>query len=529
MPILDIQKRFRELGRIRTGEVIETGGTYQSGPRKGQKKTRPSKLPRFRLTSPWAHLIEHAAETFGGTPRPWHNDGTGGDEFEVYVEVDSLPVIIPPGEFFEQWYELWTGGGCEKRCDGERQVLKDAKCSCPADPIARQELAAKGKACKPTTRVRLMLPDVEDVGIWRLESHGFHAAAELGGAAGLVEAAVRLGTMIPADLRLQAREGARRPGEPRKSFYVPAITFRGTLGPVLDALGVLEAGSVMPALVGMEPRPALDTGGRPELPPGGTTFDPAPVDRASFPEPLPTPEPGGSGDVDVDPGETIAPPAGDFAPPDPGEADQGSGSIEPGSFDPPDRPADDGSESGGGRGMTGPQMVAIKTKDRGIEDRAEKLAFCSAVVDRKLSSSKELKPAEVRRILDVLSDDALFTEYAGKAFEYLDDESESAEDGVDVTTATSSSSSSSPPAPIETTARETRRPAQSSRPDPSAMSGDDWRELLKTKGVKVTALLREAARLAREAGGKAPGTLDDVAASGLAEDLLGFVEAETAS
>lgn len=526
MPIVDIQRRFRELGRIRTGEQVATGKTYQSGPRRGQPKMRPTKLPRFRLTSPWQHLIEHAAEAFGGDPRPWHNDGTGGDEYEVVVDVDSLPVIIPPGDFFEQWYELWTGGGCARRCDGKRQVLVDQPCRCPEDVFERQEKAAKNppEACKPTTRVRLMLPDVADVGIWRLETHGFHAAAELGGAAGLVEAAVRLGTMIPADLRLQAREGARRPGEQRKKFYVPAITFRGTLGPVLDALGVLESGATMPALVGMEPRPAIDHGGTPALP-AGTTFDPSPVERSSFPDQPPAP-PAGDQVLDVDPGEGSIDAGDGFEPA--GALDPGALEVEPAEdFEPPDRPVEDAGD-GSGPALTGPQMVAMRLKDRGVEDRAERLAFVSAVVGRKVASSKELKPAEVREVLDVLRSDDRFAAMAGEALAYLDEPAPA---------------STSTPAdePIETTAkpaepapaapaRETRRraPSSSSSDDPSTWDGDRWRAVLKERGVKVVAVLREANRLARERDVKPPGTLDELKGSGIETEVLGYVEAEAA-
>ena len=541
MPIVDIQRRFRELGRIRTGQVVETGKLYKSGSKKGQPVTRPTKLPRFRLTSPWEHLIQQAAEVFGGTPAPWHNDGTGGDEFEVVVEVDSLPVVIPPGEVFEQWYELWTGGGCSKRCDGVRQVLVDRPCSCPEDPIVRQEKAAKGEACKPTTRVRLMLPDVADVGIWRLESHGFHAAAELGGAAGLVEAATRQGAMIPADLRLQAREGARRPGQPKKSFYVPAITFRGTLGPVLAALGILEEGATMPRLLGVEPRPAIDSGGQPALPPAGTPFDPAPVEPASLPGPPPEP-PAAPAPPPPDPGPADAlseafPGAG-FEPPE--ADDQGELAPEPEVLEPPAHEPDEQvpSEEGGGA-LSGPAMIAIRAKTRGYEDRDERLALVSAIVGRLVKSTKELRVREVSVVLGVLDDEEKTESFSGAALGYFEQivaEQEAAKKTAEPAAAETKEpdppapepDAPAAPAPLETTGREAapRVPRSPAPDDPSTWDAAKWREVLKDRGVKVSALLKEASRLARAAGSSAPGTLDDVGSSGLAAELLGFVETQ---
>lgn len=266
MPIIDIQARFRELGRIRTG-ILER-------PEKG--KPRPRKLATFRLTSPWRHLLDELSAVFAGEVQEWTGAPGEGRQWELVTESDALDVVVPPGDVLSQWYELWSGGGCQRRCDGVRQTLgTDRACQCPEDPRERAELAAENppRACKPTTRLIVMLPQAGDLGVWRLESHGFNAAVELAGAAGLVELATKRGIMVPAVLRLEQRS-VKRPGEPVKRFAVPALSFRGNLGQTLDALGFARGD--LPILPSAEARPALDVGGTPALPAPAAAHVPPP-------------------------------------------------------------------------------------------------------------------------------------------------------------------------------------------------------------------------------------------------------------
>ncbi|HET7030386.1 MAG TPA: hypothetical protein VFI34_07730 [Candidatus Limnocylindrales bacterium] len=212
MPIVTLQRQMRELGRIRTGvQVAAAGG-----------KRRPAKLETFRLTSDSRELIEAAAEAYGGTVTPWQN----GDhaEFEVVTTAPALDIVIPPGQPVSQWYELWSGGGCQRRCDGVTNVLTMAPCLCPADVAERLELATRGEACKATTRLNVMLPALPDLGVWRLESHGYYAAVELAGAAEILAMATASGRLLPARLRLDQRE-KREPGKPTRKWAVPIIEF----------------------------------------------------------------------------------------------------------------------------------------------------------------------------------------------------------------------------------------------------------------------------------------------------------------
>lgn len=107
MPILDLQLRQRELGRIRIG-------------RKAAGKGNPQKLDKFRFTSASGELIERIAELYGGEALPWVNDGQS--QFEVFTAVNRLPILVPP-QPISQWYEMWSGGGCQRRCDGRKNIL----------------------------------------------------------------------------------------------------------------------------------------------------------------------------------------------------------------------------------------------------------------------------------------------------------------------------------------------------------------------------------------------------------------------
>lgn len=294
-PILDLQRRMRELGRIRTGVQVVAGNG----------KRRPSKLDTFRLTSASRELLEAAAEVYGGKVEPWPEQAS----FQITTNVDAMDILVPPGQTFSQWYELWSGGGCQRRCDGELNVITDQPCSCPVDPAERRELAAKGEACKPTSRLNVILPALPDLGVWRLESHGFYAAVELSGTAAFLEAATASGRLLPARLRLDQRE-KKEPGKPTNRYSVPVIELPQTriaelvagtpqqpavAGPSPVAARELAAGepaaSKTPNRRQRVERPAI--GGAPQLPDGRGHERPA----AAFGQ---APERVGGWDVEAD-------------------------------------------------------------------------------------------------------------------------------------------------------------------------------------------------------------------------------------
>lgn len=223
MPIVDLQRQMRELGRIRTGQTVV--------PERG--KPRPSKLETFRLTSREQSLIEAAAAAYGGTVSAWR------DEWEVITTSDALEILVPPWQALSQWYELWSAGGCQRRCDGRVMVLTDVPCLCPKDPDERRAAASANPptACKPTTRLNVMLPALPDLGVWRIESHGYYAATELAGAAQILELATRAGAPLPARLRLDQRS-KKVPGQPTNHYAVPVIeVLDARVGELLASVG----------------------------------------------------------------------------------------------------------------------------------------------------------------------------------------------------------------------------------------------------------------------------------------------------
>jgi hypothetical protein len=196
MPIIDLQRRLVEVGRLRMGKKGDRG--------------QPQKLDTWRLTSRDKTRLEAAATLYGGTVQPWaERDG----EYEVVTATAELPILLLPGQTLSLWYETWSAGGCQRRCDGEREILTDAPCVCDTE--------SGDRTCKPTTRLSVMLPDVPGLGCWRTESHGYYAAVELSATAAMLERATALGQLLPARLRIDQRRKVE--GGKTTRYAVPVI------------------------------------------------------------------------------------------------------------------------------------------------------------------------------------------------------------------------------------------------------------------------------------------------------------------
>ncbi len=208
MPILDMPRRLHEGGRIRIGAQVPA--------KEPGKRARPAKLEAFRFTSRSQDAIARIAELHGGEVADWP-EAPSGPQWQVFTEAAQIQVAVPPEAMgFSQWLELWSGGGCQRRCDGVTMQITGDPCLC--DPEARE--------CKPHTRLSVLLADLPASGLWRLDTQGFYAAGELGGALELARLISSSSgrSILPASLRLEQRE-VKRPGETVKRFAVPVLDF----------------------------------------------------------------------------------------------------------------------------------------------------------------------------------------------------------------------------------------------------------------------------------------------------------------
>lgn len=262
MSIKNMQQRLTQVGVIRLGEKR----TASSG------KEYPAKLETFRITSPSRDLVERAAALYGGEVRDWPA-GPSGPEFQVTTKTAELPVYVLP-QRIDPNLELWGNRHRVRFCDGETERIRGVACLC--EQAARQRYARTGRPwpedgrfirdprvdCKPTTRLSVMLADLSD-GQWKVEAHGWNAAAELPTKATVYLALAQ--KAVPAILRLKVRKDAvlriQQDGSEKvesREYVVPELDF-GDLFTARQALtgGINQA--IERALQGRE-RLALESG-----------------------------------------------------------------------------------------------------------------------------------------------------------------------------------------------------------------------------------------------------------------------------
>jgi hypothetical protein len=248
MPIKTLQQRLTQVGVIRLGEqrVSQRGKKY------------PAKLETLRFTSPSKPLVDAVAGLYGGTVKPW--DSPTGPQFEVVTQAKEIPVLVPP-QRIDPNLELWGNGYRSRMCDGETEQIRQCPCLCEAAKAAGKP-GGPNDTCKPTTRMSLMLADVPSLGTWRLESHGWNAAAELPTLAASIESAPQ---PIPARLEVQVREKKTfDPTKPPKEqvesrvFMVPVLHF-DWITPS-QAFGGQLGAAARAALGGGQERQAIESG-----------------------------------------------------------------------------------------------------------------------------------------------------------------------------------------------------------------------------------------------------------------------------
>lgn len=237
--MLQIQRRLAEAGRIRIGKKGSRG--------------EPQKLTTFRLTSPDRNTLQQAAAKFGGSVQAW-NDPAHQDQFELITKVNELPIWIVRDQQYTLWYELWTAGGCKRRCDGTTCTVPSdddgslLETSCQCDPNNRE--------CKIKLRVSFLLPDLSSLGVWRLDTGSIYAAMEMPGMLDILYAASFTNRYPEAVLALETRRKLKQLGHGKTQTQVfPVCTVR-----VREELRQLMGVPELPAIPANEVRLIPDAG-----------------------------------------------------------------------------------------------------------------------------------------------------------------------------------------------------------------------------------------------------------------------------
>jgi len=182
--------------------------------RLGVKTERAMKaLDTFRFTSPDKSAIEQIASIYGGTVKSWTPPRQKQQQWEVITTTSEIRVYLPPHSI-DVWYEEWSGGGCQRRCDGvTAEVPMQTPDGMDIDTVPCLCETENSMACAPYTRLRVLLPEVKFGGVWRLESKGWNAANEMPGMAGMMD-----------ECHLVLEKRTKISGGQTRHFVVPRLT-----------------------------------------------------------------------------------------------------------------------------------------------------------------------------------------------------------------------------------------------------------------------------------------------------------------
>lgn len=242
--ILTMKRQAAELGRIRTG--------YSRPNPKPDGRPIPVKSKTFILTSHSREYIAAAAELYGGRVEQWTPQGQPVAQWRVITEATELRAILPAGDPLDQANEKWTGGGCERRCDGVTEKLSGQPCICLARYGDDWHERKPDEVCRPTSRVGVFLPDLPDLGVWRLETKSHYAADALAGGLDTVLQATGGRGLLPVRMWIEQRKAVR--GGQTKQFQVIVVVpslpkLRHALsGPISTAAALDPASLDRPAI-----------------------------------------------------------------------------------------------------------------------------------------------------------------------------------------------------------------------------------------------------------------------------------------
>lgn len=225
VPIAQLQRRLPEAGRIRIGK---------------KQGNRPVAIGEFRFTSHDREALDQLAAMYGGQVRPWSDPKAAEGQFEVCTDATEIRIVLPPDPLGgSPVYEMWGGGGCERRCDG---VTCEVMVRGPEGPepteIACKCDAEGALACKPTTRLAVVIPEIKFAGVWRLDTKSWNAAVELPGMVDLIQKSQEAG--MPYGLLSVKHRRSVAVGETKK-FMVPVLSVPVSIEQLTAGEGNLSA------------------------------------------------------------------------------------------------------------------------------------------------------------------------------------------------------------------------------------------------------------------------------------------------
>jgi hypothetical protein len=251
--IMTMKRQAAELGRIRTG--------YSRPNPKPDGKPIPVKSKTFILTSHSREYIAAAAELYGGRVEQWTPQGQPVAQWRVVTEATELRAILPAGDPLDQANEKWTGGGCERRCDGVTEKLSGRPCICLAQYGDDWHEQKPDKVCRPTSRVGVFLPDLPDLGVWRLETKSYYAADALAGGLDTVLQATGGKGLLPVRMWIEQRKAVR--AGKTKQFQVIVVVpslpkLRHALSGPISTAAALDPASLNRAAIEAAPAEPVD-------------------------------------------------------------------------------------------------------------------------------------------------------------------------------------------------------------------------------------------------------------------------------
>lgn len=372
VPISQIARRIPLAGRIRIGV------------RKGKAMAA---IDTFRFTSPDQTALEQIAALYGGTVKPWSDPKAAAGQYEVITDANIIPIALPPDPLGgTPSYELWTGGGRARNCDGETcemlvqgqdgVELQQCPCICWNKNVLE---------CKLTVRLSVLLPEVRFVGVWRLDTKSHNAAEELPGMVELIRSLQDRG-IVRGLLRIESRRQVI--GGKTNLFKVPVLG-------VDETVEALAAGAGRMAALGSAVVPPAAELGAGSTDGGGTAAQVTDAPRESAPVESASP----SVDLDdevVDAELVEEPPAGDACPKCHRSVMDGTAVVFKDGVRVHKACVDEGPDSGAMKRLHG----LLKTN--GISD-AERHRWASERLGRKVDSFTELSGGDVDVLIDLLT------------------------------------------------------------------------------------------------------------------------------